>query len=367
LLLIILLFHKHLQQPQPSMDDLANRFSILQCRFVQFSQRVPVLLRTWLSQRGVPQLEISFEILAIQLFQLEGFSGVLPGVPPEWVVTIARCALVDQLQVVPFTQYGAKRSSVIFMDIAATLQVEWQLYSRTCVVLCPPDDDAAALRRRNSLLEIRVLELEATIAGRVSTTSSSVQRPVTVVPFPLSQCAADRTHAFLLEKRFEAEDSIRTLQRLREEFILRERTLESQTTRRIHGLMGRHRIENMHMRQDLRMATDENASLRAELGRFYALIPPEAPLPEKVDSLGSIITARRALRFAGFWGVPPNDVTNIIPLLSARYTSLTGKAGKRRGNQLCFSSHEMEIVIRAVVDVMRDFFPAYTRVAGRAV
>ena len=349
------------------MDDLANRFSILQCRFVQFSQRVPVLLRTWLSQRGVPQLEISFETLVIQLFQLEGFSGVLPGVPPSWVVTIARCALVDQLQVVPFTQYGAKRSSVIFMDIAATLQVEWQLYSRTCVVLCPPDDDAAALRRRNSLLEIRVLELEATILGRVSTTSSSVQRPVTVVPFPLGQCAADKTHAFLLEKRFEAEDSIRTLQRLREEFILRERTLESQTTRRIQRLMTRNRIENLQMRQDLRMTTEDNVRLVAELhAQIPTEVPTDGPRPNRVDSVGPI-TPRRALKLAGFWGVSPNDVTNIIPLLAARYTSLTGKATKCRGNQLCFSSHEMDIVIRTVVDVMLEFYPAYTRVAGRAV
>ena len=186
---------------------------------------------------------------------------------------------------------------------------------------------------------------------------------MTVVPFPLGQCTADKTHAFLLEKRFEAEDSIRTLQRLREEFILRERTLESQTTRMIQRLTTRNRIENMQMRQDLRMTTDDNVRLRTEL---HAQIPTDGPRPNRVDSVGPI-TPRRALKLAGFWEVSPNDVTNIIPLLAARYTSLTGKAAERRGNQLCFSSHEMDIVIRTVVDVMLEFYPAYTRVAGRAV
>ena len=355
-------------QHSPSMEDLANRFSILQRRFVEFSERVPSLLRIWLSQRGVSSVEISFETLVNQLFLLEGSCNASGDILSGWVATIARYALEDQLQAVPFTQYGASRKSVVFLDIPATVQVEWQQYSRTCVALCPPEEDTAALRRRNSLLEIRVLELEASLAGRASATASSFKRPETPpVPFSLGQCSVDNTHAFLLQKRFEAEDSIRILHRLREEFAMRERALDLQTTQRINRIMDRQRSETTKMRQDLRLAADEVVSLRVEVDHLRAMNQCE-PQPKKVDSFGPI-APRRALRLAGFWGVSQNDVLCIVPLLVAKYSSITGKSPKRHCNQYCFPSDEMENVIIAVVEVMREHYPAYQRVsnAGRAV
>ncbi len=148
---------------------------------------------------------------------------------------------------------------------------------------------------------------------------------------------------------------------------MRERALDVQTTQRIDRFMDRQRAETMKMRQDLRLAADEVVNLRAEVEHLRAMTHSE-PQPKRVDSFGPI-APRRALRLAGFWGVSQNDILCIVPLLLAKYSSITGKPPKRRGNQLCFPSDEMENVIIAVVDVMREHYPAYQRVSniGRAV
>ncbi len=335
---------------------MARRFGILQCRFVEFSEQVHTLLRTWLSRQQVEHLEISLDSLANYLFSLEGIQTCPVDAMQHWLKTIARCALEDQLSCVPYTRYGSSGTTVVFSNIPSTLFVEWPKYSRTSIIAAQPADDVASLRERNSMLEVRARELEVKLAAETlvpkkknkshhhhhrdtklpSSSSSSTTAPQHHHHRPLpATCTAESTYSFLLEKRFEAEDAISTLQRVQAEFVERRRVLEMLNKDQTHRFVERRRADKKRARYEMALAMDEITRLRAEVERLKAL--NSAAVSTTVQSNNNNaqagaaaavdpcpIVPRRALKIAGFWGVSHNDILLVTPHLVKKFESMAG-------------------------------------------
>jgi hypothetical protein len=408
------------QQQGPTMNELSNRFATMQRRFIEFSERAHVLLRMWLSTQKTCTVEVSVDCLTDYLFlslqgqmnhnQLMVDAVVVVNPPPmHWVKTIARSALVDQMGCVPNVEYGGGGSSFIFKNIPATLAASWPVYARTCVAIQVSnennnnDDYVSALRRRNSMLEVRVLDLETKLAAAASATTTTtgvsrftktMQTPpqlssssAVVVATAAAACTTTTTvkdtHSFLLEKRLEAEDSINLLRRVQGEFEGRKRVLdmmhEDQEKRHIET----RRADAKKSRNGMALITDEIVRLRAELEvskkEFSQQQQQQQPSTAasvisghsaKECFLNGPIVPRRALVIAGFWNVSHNDVLLITPHLVAKFESLDGKIIKRRESQVCFQVDDPKVLIDVVIQTMSEYLPSYKRtqpLVGRAV
>jgi hypothetical protein len=362
-----------------SMEDLACRFASLQCRFVQFSEQAHTVLREWLSRQLVNSLEISLDNLTECLFRVTCPAGI----PQQWLKTIARCALEDQLSCVPNVRYGGSGASVVFTDISSTRFAVWPSYSRTCVVTQSPGNRdtvvaSSSLREKNSILEVKVRELEAKIFA--------LERlPRQPLPYTLAPClpfyAANNNNyyhgdttssccSFLMEKRFEAEDAISTLRRVQDEFVERKRVLDMLGGDQTQRFAERRRADQKKARRELALATDEIVRLRAEVERLDSI--------NKDSSASSLSTCadakkepdhpivpRRALKIAGFWDVQHNDILLVTPHLVKRFESVVGEGGiirpKNNMMQVCFPAKDQKVLIDVVVEVMTEFLPQYAR------
>lgn len=349
------------------MDDLANRFCILQRRFVEFSERVPTLLRMWLSRQPVSSIEVSLDALADYLFVLEGMPPAADA-PQPWLRIIARCALEDQLSCIPFTSYGSAGTSVVFHDVASTLFVEWPKYTRTCVMAGLGTEDTDTLRRRNCMLEVRVQELETRLAAKkMSGPRTEWAPPARALPCE-SACTVENTHAFLLEKRFEAEDAIAMLRRFQDEIDERKRVLEVLVKEKCARLAEQRRADARKARRELAIAMNEIARLREELESLRTSVSATVLSQQQADSADSgPIVPRRALKIAGFWGVSHNDILLITPHLIEKFEHITGsKAIRRKDLQVCFPAKDQQVLIDVVLKVMAEHLPQYAR-AGTPV
>ena len=320
-----------------AMDTLASRFWVMQHRYIEFSARVYGLLRTWLMNQSESCVEVSLDCL----------TGVLFGVEMDsWLRMVARCALGDQLSCIPYVQLG---SSVVFNDIPATLGITWPMYSQMCVATRLPEDTV-----RNAVLEVRVLELETKMmADGLLPRGPKSSLPVTV--------AADAT-SFLLEKRFEAEDSIMLLRRMQTEFVGRKRAMDAGSADILAQHTERRQTEAKQARLALALASEEISRLRNEVDSLRSAMHPQKKA-RTVDN--NPIVPRRALVLAGFWNVAPNDVLGITPHLVARFESASGiKVLQQAKLQVYFPAKDKAVLIRVVAEVMAEHLPHYTRVGG---
>ena len=383
-----------------SMEDLACRFALLQCRFVQFSEQAHTVLREWLSRQQVNSLEISLDNLAECLFQVTCPAGT----PQPWLKIIARCALEDQLSCVPNVRYGGGSRSggasattttttVVFTDISSTRFAVWPSYSRTCVVTQSPGNRdtvvaSSSLREKNSILEVKVLELEAKIFALES--RLPLRQPYTRAScLSPDNCAAnyddgDTTttttttphyyyRSFLLmEKRFEAEDAISTLRRVQDEFVERKRVLDMLGGDQTQRFTEQRRADQKKARRELALATDEIVRLRTEVERLDSINKKDssssslstcADAKKKEPLDHPPIVPRRALKIAGFWDVQHNDVLLVTPHLVKRFESVVGEGKiirpKNNMMQVCFPAKDQKVLIDVVVQVMTEFLPQY--------
>jgi hypothetical protein len=354
------------------MNELASRFCILQRRFVEFSERVPMLLRTWLSNQQTNFAEFPLDGLARHLFSLDSAA-------PPWLACIARCALEDQLSCVPYTKYGdSGNDTVVFCHIPATLAVEWpRCPSRTCAIGGRLTHDAAALQRRNSLLEVRVRELEARSLGSSSAALSHPSpRPITKATKTTKAThgrggdhdddddSIEGTHAFLLEKRFEAEDAIAMLIRVQDEFEGRRRVLETLAKDQTRRFAEQRRSDARRARHELALAMEELTRLRAEVAHLRDAQGIQQQAEKAVAVVDSCpVVPKRALKLAGFWGVSHNDVLRITPHLVERFERVAGKrVAQPKDSQVCFPAKDQRVLIDVVLEVMAEHLPGYERV-----
>jgi hypothetical protein len=319
------------------MHELAVRFNFLQGRFMEFSEKVPALLRDWLSKQDSVTALVSLGGLADQLFPIDDESR-------QWVVTIACSALSDHLSRVPHVQCNG--SSVIFSNIPATLSVEWPTQANLHV---RPTDDEMTLRRRNAFLEVRVAELETKAVA-----PGLPKYPVT--PAPIRRFAtSEDTHLFLLEKRFEAEDAIAVLRRMQTEHIGRSFLVDSIGKDQARKFREKARMDAKKARQELATAVEEIVRLGREVESLRS-----SAKSTQVDACP--IVPKRALIIAGFWDVSHNDVLRITPHLVERFENAGKRAIKRKDSQVCFPAKDRETVISVVVQVMAEMLPHYKAV-----
>ena len=343
-----------------SMDNLADRFFLLQRRFVEFSEQAHVLLRVWLSRQQVESLEIRLDCLADHLFSLEGIVISERPAPSQWMKTIARCALEDQLSCVPYTQYDS--NTVVFSNIPSSLFMEWPCYTRLCAVmsesrrLSREDDETAMLRRRNAVLEVRVGELEAKLASGVKPLKRVSK---TLAPVRLPEFTIEDTVSFLYEKRFDAEDSIALLKRLNEEFVGRKRVLDKLCSDQNRRFSEQRRSDAKTARTNLALAADQITRLRAEVEELKASAADSSSKTQSKDS--APIVPRRALVIAGFWNVTHNDVLLITPRLVEKFERVVGKTIRHRDFQVCFPAKDQPVLIDLVAEVMAEHLPQYER------
>jgi hypothetical protein len=280
-----------------TMNELALRFGVMQRRFVEFSEGLPELLRVWLSDQQAGVVEVSFDSLTDFIFSLQVSS---PDAPLHWMKAIARCALEDQLSRLPHLQYVKAGSAVLFKNIPDLLSIEWPTYSRTCVV-ARLTEDAAALRRRNSVLEVRVLNLETKLSN-----ATGLSRTFTKTVLSSTTAAAattttvEATHSFLLEKRFEAEDSIHLLMRVQSEFVGRKRVLDEMYKDQEKKHAESRRTDAKKSRSGMALITDEIVRLRAEL-EFLRGTPSPSSSTTTTTTAASVVS-----------GVANND-SKIVP------------------------------------------------------
>lgn len=333
------------------MDELASRFRVLQHRYVDYLERTPVLLRRWLSlQAGVSRVEISVGRLACSLFSFGDDGSV-----PNWIKMLACCALVDQLSCVPYIQF-LSGDVVLFCNIPATNGEPWQLYSRTSVV-SQESPDMQLLIARNSILEVRIVELEKGLAEGVK-----LKFPRTVT-LPMFEPSLDECNSFLLEKRFAAQDAIVLLHRMQDEFIGRKRALDLMCSDMSKRHLEQRRVDAKQARVGLALASDEISRLSSEVASLRSAAMPSG-VSNQTDSCP--IVPRRALVLAGFWNVSPNDLLRVTPHLVSRFESFTGVGGviRRTNLQLCFPAKDQSILIDVVVEVMAEHLPQYVRQPG---
>ncbi len=317
-----------------TMDALASRFWVMQHRYVEFLARVSDLLRTWLMSQSVVSVEVSLECLTGFLF---GESVDL------WLKMVACCAVRDQLSCIPYVIIG---SSVVFNDIPATLSVRWPLYSQMCVTTRLPETAV-----RNSILEVRVLELET----KLMADGLLPKGPKTTPPV---STATDAT-AFLLEKRFEAEDSIMLLRRMQAELVGRKRAMDAGCADLAAQHMERRQADAKQARLALALASEEISRLREQVSSLRSAMHPRKKARTIDDQP---IVPRRALVLAGFWNVAPNDILSITPHLVNRFESVSGcKAVQHAKLQVCFPAKDKAVLIRVVADVMAEHLPHYSR------
>ena len=315
-----------------AMDALASRFWVMQQRYIECMARVPDLLRTWLSGQTVSCVEVSLECLVGLLFG----DGV-----DTWLEMVASSALMDQLSCLPYVRIG---SSVMFNDIPAVLSIPWPIHSQVCVSARLPECVA-----KNSILEVRVLELES----KLMATGLLPRGSRTALPAPVDAVS------FFLEKRFEAEDSIMLLHRMQTEFIGRKRALDADCADMVAQQTERLCAEGKKARLALALASEEISRLRAEVDSLRSpMYPPKNN--SKVDNIP--IVPRRALVLAGFWNLAPNDILSITPHLVTRFEGVSGSKAIQHANfQVCFPAKDRAVLIRVVVEVMAERLPCYTR------
>jgi hypothetical protein len=238
--------------------------------------------------------------------------------------------------------------------------------------------EASSLREKNSILEVKVRELEAKIFA--------LERlPRQPLPYTLAPClpfyAANNNNyyhgdttssccSFLMEKRFEAEDAISTLRRVQDEFVERKRVLDMLGGDQTQRFTERRRADQKKARRELALATDEIVRLRAEVERLDSI--------NKDSSASSLSTCadakkepdhpivpRRALKIAGFWDVQHNDILLVTPHLVKRFESVVGEGKiirpKNNMMQVCFPAKDRKVLIDVVVEVMTEFLPQYAR------
>ena len=321
-----------------TMSELAERFDVLQHRFVDFSDKIPTLLRVWLSGQVVAVVGLSLDSLSDQLFP--------PCNDAPWVKSIACFALSDQLACVPYVQCSG--SSVLFTDVPGTLSIQ-QWPARASIVLGRPTVDEIALRRRNAFLEVRVVDLEAKAAAPVLAKHS----------VPARLISTEDTLHFLLEKRFEAEDAIAVLKRMQTEHIGRSFVVDSIGVDQCKKVREQARVGAKKARHELAMAAEEIVRLGAEIETLRSSTKSK----QAVDVDSSPIVPKRALIVAGFWNVSHNDVLRITPYLVEKFENSGKKAIKRKDSQVCFPAKDRETVINVVVQVMAEMLPSYSRVA----
>jgi hypothetical protein len=359
------------QQPPPTMNELSLRFGVLQRKFVEFSERVHELLRRWLVYQKESVVEVSVNCLSEYLFNLQGVPVNHSDAPLNWVKTIAHFALKDQLSCLPLLQIVKAGSSVIFLNIPGLLAIEWPIYSRTSLVI-QTSDEVDELRRKNSVLEVRVLELET----RLSSVFPRSLRSVRSTSLPSSSSAsfsAEDTRNFLLEKRLEAEDSIHLLRRVQGEFSGRKRVLDMMLEDQERRHVETRRSDAKKSRAGLVLATQEIVRLRAELELTNVVLQQHQQTTaasvvsaHSAVDLNAPIVPRRALVIAGFWDVSHNDVLFITPHLVARFERMDGKIVKRKDSQVCFQVKDPQVLIDVVVEIMANHLPQYQRTPSMA-
>jgi hypothetical protein len=327
------------------MHGLAARFSVLQCRFSEFSETFPALLRVWLSRQESASVESTLESLVDALLALDHVRSV--DAPLPWVKAIARSALSELLSSVPIVQF--KESSVIFSNIPATLSFPWNIPARTRA-FCQPTDGEMALLRRNACLEVRVADLEAKAAG--------THRPAT--PAPIREFStSDDTLYFLQAKRFEAEDAIAVLRKLQAEHGVRGGLMESIGKVQARRIREQARTDASKSRHDMAVATQEIIRLGAEVESLRRFT-----VTKQAGSADSHpIAPKRALVIAGFWNVTHNDVLQITPHLVSKFEDSGKKVIRRKDAQVCFSAKDRAALIKAVVEVMAEHLPDYRPIA----
>ena len=383
------------QQPPPTMNELSSRFAAMQRRFVEFSERAHVLIRMWLSTQKTSLVEVSVDCLTDFLFSLKG-EGPSLDAPMHWVKTIARSALEDQMACVPNVKYGGSGTSFIFNNIPETLAVSWPVYARTCVAIRIPEDDISALRRRNTILEVRVLDLETKLSAANGSTRFTTTKTVLVHPPPVSSQVASSilasscsstipdtvqyTNSFLLEKRFDAEDAVNLLRRVQSEFEGRKRVLDMIHSDQEKRHAETRRTDAKKSRNGMALITDELLRLKSELQVSKASsqkLPSTAAsvVSSSSSSSGHLLSAnefngpivpRRALVIAGFWNVSHNDVLLITPHLVAKFKERldSGKKNviKHKESQVCFQVEDPKVLIDVVIETMSKHLPLYERI-----
>ena len=350
------------------MNELSLRFGVLQQKFVEFSERVHELLRRWLVYQKEFVVEVSINCLSEYLFNLQGVPVNHSDAPLNWVKTIAHFALKDQLSCLPLLQIVKAGSSVIFLNIPGLLAIEWPIYSRTSLVI-QTSDEVDELRRRNSVLEVRVLELES----RLSSVFPRSLRSVRSTSLSSASFSVEDTRNFLLEKRLEAEDSIHLLRRVQGEFSGRKRVLDMMLEDQERRHVETRRSDAKKSRAGLVLATEEIMRLRAELEltklnlqQHQQTTAASVVSAHSAVDLKAPIVPRRALVIAGFWDVSHNDVLFITPHLVARFEGMDGKIVKRKDSQVCFQVKDPQVLIDVAVEIMAKHLPQYQRTPSMA-
>ena len=327
---------------QPTiMNDLATRFWVLQRKYIECLGKAPVLLRSWLEGHSVNSLDVPLETLATCLFYFDAKVDI----PVLWLQTIACCALRDQLCCIPGVYIN--QSSVTFSNIPATLGMQWQLYSELSVATQLPETEAM-LRERNAALAVRVLELETKLENEFQ-----FKMPKTSTPPPL---VAVDTLAFLLGKRFDAEDAITLLRRVQLEFVGRKRLLDSACSDMLRTHAEQRRADAKHSRLSLALATEEISRLSVMVEKLRYRSTNKLSLVDIYP-----IVPRRALVLAGFWDVEPNDLLRVTPHLVARFERDGGGVIRQSNLQVCFPAKDQAMLINVVVEVMAEHLPQYAR------
>ena len=309
------------------LQSVATRFDILRQRYERFMCIAGEGYNAWVdavkaekAEEGTSssqEVSVTLECLTKAVMKFPRQEDE-PKEEENWSFTIACMAMRRFIEThVPSARISACGKAVWFEDIQHITAASEPKHPQ------PPHQDIAYLSMRNAVLEVRVLELESQLKGTMTHSAWTIPTSETDI------------HAFLMEKRCEAEDA---LQKLKEE---RQRHREE---RRAQGKQARKgaaedEIARLHAEIEL---------LRASMVRTGAKAPTEDLTP---------ILPRRALTMAGFRNMLPNDVLTITPIMVEAFEREVGPAIHQPNVHVCFPAKDKDCLLKIVARLMEIHLP----------
>ena len=332
------------------IDSIASRFDILQQRYERFISAAAAEgggYNAWVdSVKAAEQEESDDKKKASITLECLTKAVLFPKEEEEienWTFTIACMAMRKFLEVyVPSARMSVCGKALWIEDVQHIATAETPPRPTTATA-SPPRGGDAYLAMRNAVLEVRVLELESKLKGaKTTTTPASSGSTTTTWTIPTSE--AD-VHAFLMEKRYEAEDAIHRLKS----------TLQNASTEEHKRQREERRAQGKQARRAGAAAEDEIARLQAEIELMRSsLVRTGVKAP--TEDLAPILP-RRALTMAGFRNMQPNDVLTITPLLVDEFELEVGPALHQPGVHVCFPAKDRDKLLKIVTRMMGIHLP----------
>ena len=205
-----------------------------------------------------------------------------------------------------------------------------------------PQQRDTYISMRNAVLEVRVLELESKLKGAKTTTTTTPPPTRSTWTIPTSETDV---HAFLMEKRYEAEDAFHKLKS----------ALQNTSTEEHNRQREERRTQGKQARRGGAAAEDEIARLQAEIELMRASMV-RTGVKAPTEDLAPILP-RRALTMAGFRNMQPNDILTITPLLVDAFEREIGPALHQPGVHVCFPAKDREKLLKIVTGLMETHLP----------